>query len=44
LPFIGGYKGFRKGVKAKNVYGKNFIRSSVEGRIEGQDNNNTEQY
>lgn len=32
LPYIVGYKGFRKGVKSGNYYGKNFIDTSISAR------------
>jgi hypothetical protein len=29
LPYIVGYKGFRRGIKAENYYGKNFRETSI---------------
>ncbi len=29
LPYIGGYKGFRRGVRAGAYYGQNFIDTSI---------------
>jgi hypothetical protein len=32
LPYVGGYKGFRTGVKAGNYHGSNFIDTSITAR------------
>lgn len=34
LPYIVGYKGFRRGVKSGNYYGKNFADTSVSAKID----------
>lgn len=34
LPYIVGYKGFRRGVKSGNYYGKNFSDTSVSAKID----------
>jgi hypothetical protein len=34
LPYIVGYKGFRRGVKSGNYYGKNFADTSISAKID----------
>jgi len=32
LPFIAGYKGFRRGIRSGNYYGKNFKETSLDAK------------